>query len=49
MLGINREIAEHNILMYPRVTLIKKKQRRLRLEWALLIKKEVEKQLKKSS
>ena len=43
---IDREITEHNILTYSYVTPIKQKQRRLRPEWALLIKEEVEKQLK---
>ena len=46
MPGINREIIEYNIPIYPHVILIKQKQRRLRPEWALLIKEKVEKQLK---
>ena len=46
MLGVDREIVEHRIPMYSHITPIKQKQRRLRPEWALLIKEEVEKQLK---
>ena len=45
MPGVDREIAEHQIPIYPHITPIKQKQRRLRIEWALLIK-EVKKQLK---
>ena len=40
---IDREIAEHIIPMYSHITSIKQKKKRLRLEWALLIKEEVEK------
>ena len=40
---IDREITEHRIPTHPHITLIKEKKRRLRLEWALLIKEEVEK------
>ena len=43
---INREIIEHRIPTYSHVMPVKQKKRRLRPEWALLIKKEVEKQLK---
>ena len=46
MLGIDREVAEHRIPTHSHVTLVKQKKRRLRPEWALLIKEEVEKQLK---
>ena len=46
MLGIDREIAEHNIPTYPHVTPIKQKQRRLRPEWAPLFKEKMEKKLK---
>ena len=46
MPGIDREIAEHRIPTYSHVTPVKQKKRRLRPEWALLIKDEVEKQLK---
>ena len=45
MPGIDREIAEHRIPTCSHVTPVKQKKRRLRPEWALLIK-EVEKQLK---
>ena len=44
MLGIDREISEHRIPTYPHISLVKQKKRRLRPEWALLIKEEVEKQ-----
>ena len=43
MSDIDREIAEHRIPTYPHISPIKKKKRRLRLEWALLVKEEVEK------
>ena len=46
MPGIDREIAEHRIPTHPHITPVKQKKRRLRPEWALLIKEEVEKQLK---
>ena len=46
MPGIDREIAKHRIPTYPHISPIKQKKRRLRPEWALLVKKEVEKQLK---
>ena len=44
MTSIDREIAEHRIPMYPHISPVKQKKRRLRLEWALLVKEEVEKQ-----
>ena len=43
MPGIDREIAEHRIPTHSHVTPVKQKKRRLRPEWALLIKEEVEK------
>ena len=46
MPGIDREIVEHKIPIYPHVAPVKQKIRRLRPEWALPIKEEVEKQLK---
>ena len=46
MSKINREIAEHRIPTHSHVMSVKQKKRRLRPEWALLIKEEVEKQLK---
>ena len=46
MPGIDREIAEHRILTYPHLSSVKQKKRRLRPEWALLVKEEVEKQWK---
>ena len=44
--GIDREIAEHRIPTHSHVTPVKQKKRRLRPEWALLIKEKVEKHLK---
>ena len=46
MPGIDREIAKHRIPTHSHVMPVKQKKRRLRPEWALLIKEEVEKQLK---
>ena len=46
MPGVDKEIVEHQIPTYSHIMPIKYKQRRLRSEWALLIKEEVEKQLK---
>ena len=46
MPGIDREIMEHEIPTYPYIAPVKQKRRRLRLEWALPIKKEVKKQWK---
>ena len=46
MPDIDREIAEHRIPTYPHILTIKQKKRSLRPEWALLVKEEVEKQLK---
>ena len=46
MPGIDREILEHRIPMYPHISPVKQKKRRLRPEWALLVKEEVEKQWK---
>ena len=43
---IDREIVEHRIPTHSHIALVKQKKRRLRPEWALLIKEEVEKQLK---
>ena len=43
---IDKEIAEHRIPTHSHVAQVKQKKRRLRPEWALLIKEEVEKQLK---
>ena len=46
MPGIDCEIVEHEIPTYPYITPVKQKRRRLRSEWALLLKEEVEKQWK---
>ena len=46
MPGIDREITEHKIPIYPYILSIKQKERRLRPEWALLVKEEVQKKLK---
>ena len=46
MPGIDREITEYRIPTHSYVTPVKQNKRRLRPEWALLIKEEVEKQLK---
>ena len=46
MPGIDREIAEHMIPTHSHIMPVKQRKRRLRPEWALLIKEEVEKQLK---
>ena len=46
MPGVDREIIEHQIPTYSHIMPIKQKQRRLRPKWVLLIKEEVEKQLK---
>ena len=43
MLGIDREIAEHRIPTHPHIAPVKQKKRRLRPEWALLVKEEVKK------
>ena len=43
MPGIDREITEHRIPTYPYISPVKKKKRRLRPEWTLLVKEEVEK------
>ena len=46
MLGIDRTIAEHCIPIDPTKRPVKQKLRRLRPEWAMLIKEEVEKLIK---
>ena len=46
MSGIDREIAEHRIPTHPHISPTKQKKRRLRPEWALLVKEKVEKQWK---
>lgn len=38
MLGIDREITEHRIPTHPHISPVKQKKRRLRSEWALLVK-----------
>ena len=43
MSGIDRKITEHRIPTYPHISPIKQKKRRLRPEWTLLVKEEVEK------
>ena len=43
MPGIDRTIAEHRIPTDPAKRPVKQKLRRLRPEWAMLIKEEVEK------
>ena len=45
MPGIDRSIAEHRIPLNPNIKPVKQKLRRLRPEWALKIKEEVQKQL----
>ena len=46
MLGIDLEIAQHNIDTYEHMVPVKQKLRRMRTEWLLKIKKEVTEQLK---
>ena len=43
MPGIDREISEHKIPTYPHISPVNQKKRRLRSEWALLVKEEVKK------
>ena len=43
MPDIDREISKHRISTYPHISPVKQKKRRLRPEWALLVKEEVEK------
>ena len=44
MPGIDWEITEYRIPTYPHISPIKQNKRRLRPEWALLVKEEVENQ-----
>ena len=44
MLGIDTDIVQHCILIDPTMKLIKQKLRRMKPEWTLKIKVEVEKQ-----
>ena len=46
MSGIDREIAEHRIPTHPHISPVKQKKKRLKPEWALLVKEEFEKQWK---
>ena len=46
MPGIDRGIAEHSIPTNPNVKPVTQKLRRMRPEWAMLIKEEIAKQLK---
>ena len=44
MLGIDTDIVQHCIPIDPAIKPIKQKLRRMKLEWTLKIKEEVEKQ-----
>ena len=46
MPGIDRDIAQHYIPTKEECKPVKQKMRRLRLEWAQLVKKDIEKQIK---
>ena len=46
MPGINRDIAQHYIPTKERCKLVKQKLRRLKPEWAQLVKEDIEKQIK---
>ncbi|XP_074290938.1 uncharacterized protein LOC141617671 [Silene latifolia] len=46
MPGIHRKIAEHRIPIKPGFKPVKQKLRRMRLEWSLKVKEEIDKQLK---
>ena len=46
MPSIDSKITEHKIPTYPHISPIKQKKRRLRPEWVLLVKEDVEKQWK---
>ncbi|XP_074283554.1 uncharacterized protein LOC141608102 [Silene latifolia] len=46
MPGIDREIAEHRIPIKPGFKPVKQKLRRMRSEWSLKVKEEIDKQLK---
>ena len=45
MPGLDRDIAEHHIPMYPKVRPVKQKLRRLRPEWAKKIREEIAKHI----
>ena len=45
MPGLDRDIVEHHIPMYPEARPVKQKLRRLRLEWAEKIREEIAKQI----
>ena len=45
MLGLDRDIAEHYILIYPKARLVKQKLRRLRPKWTEKIREEIAKQI----
>lgn len=46
MPGLRTDIVQHKIPLYPDAKPVKQKLRRMRPEWTLKIKEEVEKQLK---
>ena len=43
MPGLDRDIAEHHILIYPESKPVKKKLHKLRLEWTEKIREEIAK------
>ena len=45
MPGLDKDIAEHHILTYPKARPVKQKLRRLRSEWAEKIREEITKQI----
>ncbi|KAK9667073.1 hypothetical protein RND81_14G230700 [Saponaria officinalis] len=45
MSGIDRSIAEHRIPIKPGFKPVKQKRRRIKPEWSLMVKEEIEKQL----
>ena len=45
MPGLDRDIIEHHIPMYPEARPVKQKLRRLRPEWAEKIREEIAKQI----
>ena len=46
MPGIDREIAEHKLPIKPGFQPVKQKLRRMRPEWSLKVKEEIDKQFK---
>ena len=45
MPGLDRDIIEHHIPIYPKAKLVKQKLRRLRPEWTEKIREEIAKQI----